>query len=70
VAAGDSPGVAELEAAGLYDRNAADASQHLALLEYLIELGVSVDEMLAVPAVELPSAWARSRGRPRCWSIS
>ncbi len=55
MAAGDRPGPAELEAAGLYDPNAADAEQHLALLEYLIDAGVTVDEMLVEPTNELPA---------------
>jgi class 3 adenylate cyclase len=39
-------GAAELEAAGLYDPNAPDAAERLALLEYLLGLGATVDDLV------------------------
>jgi adenylate cyclase len=41
------PGPAELEAAGLYDPDAADAAERLALLEYFIDLGATLEELVA-----------------------
>jgi adenylate cyclase len=48
------PGPAELEAAGIYDPNADDASQHLLLLEYLVDLGATIDDLRATNRGELP----------------
>jgi class 3 adenylate cyclase len=45
--ADDRPGPAELRAAGLYDPDADDASGRLALFEYLIGLGATLDDLLA-----------------------
>jgi adenylate cyclase len=42
------PGPAELQAAGLYDPDAPDAAEHLALLEYLAGLGASIEELVEV----------------------
>lgn len=50
----DRPGAAELEAAGLFDPAAADAPQQLALLEYLVSLGATIDDLLAARPDELP----------------
>jgi adenylate cyclase len=50
----DRPGPAELEVAGLYDPDADDAPQHLALLEYLVGLGATVDDLVAAKPGELP----------------
>jgi class 3 adenylate cyclase len=46
--------VAELEAAGLFDSAADDAPEHLALLEYLVSLGATIDDLLAARPGELP----------------
>jgi adenylate cyclase len=54
VAEDERPGPAELEAAGLYDPSAGDAPQRLALLEYLLDLGATLDDMVAEPPAELP----------------
>ena len=48
------PGRAELEAAGLYDPDAEDASAHLALLEYLVGIGATLDDLLTAKPGELP----------------
>lgn len=48
------PDQVELEAAGLYDRAADDAPQRLALLEYLISLGATIDDLVAAKPGELP----------------
>ncbi len=48
------PGPAELEAAGIYDPNADDASEHLLLLEYLVDLGATIDDLRATNRGELP----------------
>jgi adenylate cyclase len=48
------PGPAELEAVGLYDPDADDASDRLALLEYLIGLGATIDDLVAAKPGELP----------------
>ncbi|HTD49357.1 MAG TPA: adenylate cyclase regulatory domain-containing protein [Acidimicrobiia bacterium] len=48
------PGPAELEAAGLYEPEADDASSRLALLEYLISLGATLEELTAAEPDELP----------------
>ncbi|MDP9331683.1 MAG: adenylate/guanylate cyclase domain-containing protein [Actinomycetota bacterium] len=50
----DGPGPAELEAAGLYDPEAEDAPQHLALLEYLVGLGATIDDLVTAKPGELP----------------
>jgi adenylate cyclase len=44
---GPAPGANDFEAAGLYDPEAEDAPQRLALLEYLVELGATIDDLLA-----------------------
>ena len=48
------PGPTELEAAGLYDPDAEDASQHLALLEYLVGLGATMGDLVAAKPGEFP----------------
>jgi adenylate cyclase len=48
------PGRDELEAAGLYDPGADDASGRLALLKYLIGLGATIDDLVAAKPGELP----------------
>jgi len=50
----DRPGVAELAAAGLVDQDAEDAPQQLALLDYLVGLGATIDELVAARPGELP----------------
>lgn len=50
----DRPGAAELEAAGLFDPNAVDAPQRLALLDYLLDLGATIDDLIATNPGELP----------------
>jgi adenylate cyclase len=50
----ERPGPAELEAAGLYDPNADDASEYLLLLEYLVGLGATIDDIRATNPGELP----------------
>jgi adenylate cyclase len=50
----DGPGPAELEAAGLYDPHREDASEQLALLEYLVGLGATLDDLLAANPDEYP----------------
>jgi len=50
----DRPGAAELAAAGLIDPDAEDAAQQLALLDYLVGLGATVDELVAARPGELP----------------
>jgi class 3 adenylate cyclase len=52
--ADERPGPAELEAAGLYDPDADDASEHLLLLEYLVGLGATIDDLRATNPGELP----------------
>ncbi len=44
----------DLVAAGVYDPNAPDAPERLALLEYLVGLGATVDDLRSVPPGELP----------------
>jgi adenylate cyclase len=48
------PGAAELEAAGLFDPDAPDAPQQLALLDYLLDVGATIDDLLAAKPGELP----------------
>lgn len=48
------PDPAEFEVAGLYDPDADDAPQHLALLEYLVGLGATIDDLVAAKPGELP----------------
>jgi adenylate cyclase len=50
----DRPGAAELEAAGLFDPDAEDAPQQLALLDYLVSLGATIDELVSARPGELP----------------
>lgn len=47
VASGERPTVEELVALGLYDPDGELAAERLALIEYLFELGATVDELLA-----------------------
>jgi class 3 adenylate cyclase len=47
-------GAAELEAAGVFDPAAADARQQLALLEYVVSLGATIDDLRAARPGELP----------------
>ena len=49
-----APGRAELEAAGLYDPDAGNADEVLELLEYLVGLGATIDDLLATKPDELP----------------
>jgi class 3 adenylate cyclase len=49
------PGPAELEAAGLYDPESGDAPERLALLEYVLQIGVTIDELVAAKPGELPA---------------
>ncbi len=56
---------AEYEAAGLYDPDAADAVERLALLSHLVERGVSVEQMREADAVgSLHSAASDATVRP------
>ncbi len=55
----DRPGAAELEAAGLFDPDAADAPQQLALLDYLLDVGATIDDLLAANPGELPAVASR-----------
>lgn len=48
------PDVAELERAGLYEPSAPDAAERLALLEYLIGRGATLDDLLADGPDDLP----------------
>jgi adenylate cyclase len=48
------PGPAELEAAGLYEPGADDAASRLALLEYLVGLGATLEDLAAAKPDELP----------------
>jgi len=48
------PGPAELEAAGVYEPDSDDAPSRLALLEYLIGLGATLEELAAAEPDELP----------------
>ncbi len=50
----------DLEAAGLYEPGSAGASERLALLEYLIEIGVTLDELVAAPPDDLPLVASRT----------
>lgn len=50
----DRPGPTEFEAAGLYDPRSADADEALALLEYLVGLGATIDDLAAATPGELP----------------
>ena len=50
----DRPGPTELEAAGLYDPEADGAAQNLALLEYLVGLGATLDDLVTAKPGELP----------------
>jgi len=54
VAHDKQPGPAELEAAGLYDPEVDDASEHLSLLEYLVGLGATIDDLRGTNRGELP----------------
>jgi class 3 adenylate cyclase len=47
-------GAHELEVAGLYDPRAPDAADRLAVLEYLVGLGATVDDLAAARPGELP----------------
>lgn len=50
----DRPGVAELQAAGLFDPEAVDAPQQLALLDYLLDVGATIDDLVDAAPGELP----------------
>ena len=50
----ETPGPAELAAAGLYDVDAADAPQRLALFEYLVSLGATLEDLAAANPDALP----------------
>ena len=47
MASTDPPRTEELVAAGLYDPDAEDASERLALLQYLVGLGATIDDLVA-----------------------
>ena len=49
------PGPREFEAAGLYDPDAPDAEDRLALLEYLASIGATIDDFALVQDFELPA---------------
>jgi class 3 adenylate cyclase len=51
----DRPDRAEFEALGLYDPSADDASHRLALLEYLVGLGATIEDLVATRPDELPA---------------
>ncbi len=53
------PGAAEFESAGLYDPTAGDAPERLAVLEYLVGVGASIDDLLAVRPDELGSVGSK-----------
>jgi len=48
------PGPADFEAAGLYEPGADDAASRLALLEYLVGLGATLEDLAAAQSDELP----------------
>ncbi|HTL87635.1 MAG TPA: adenylate/guanylate cyclase domain-containing protein [Acidimicrobiia bacterium] len=52
---GTRPGVEEFEAAGLYDPDAPNADGKLALLEYLVSIGATIEDFALVGENELPS---------------
>jgi class 3 adenylate cyclase len=52
-------GAAELEHAGLYDPGAPDAAERLALLEYLLGLGATVDELVEAGSAGFPLVASR-----------
>ena len=53
------PGAAELEASGLYDPAAPDAADRLALLEYLLGLGATVEELVDAGTAGFPLVASR-----------
>ena len=55
----DRPTAADLEAAGLFDPDAADAPQQLALLDYLLDVGATMDDLLEAGPGELPIVGSR-----------
>ncbi len=62
-----APEAAELEAAGLYDPAAPGAAERLALLQYLLGVGATIDDLVAAPRDELPllasslALWGRGK---------
>lgn len=50
----ERPSADELAAAGLFDPDAEDAAQQLALLDYIIGLGATIDDLVAAKPGELP----------------
>jgi class 3 adenylate cyclase len=52
-------GAAELEAAGLYDPAAPNAADQLALLEYLLGLGATIDDLVAAGPLNYPIVASR-----------
>jgi adenylate cyclase len=55
----DRPGADELVAAGLFDPDAVNAPQQLALLDYLLDLGATLDDLVAAKPGELPLVGSR-----------
>jgi len=55
----ERPTVAELQAAGLFDPDAPDATQLLALLNYLLDVGATIDDLLEAGPGELPLVGSR-----------
>ncbi|HZJ25659.1 MAG TPA: adenylate cyclase regulatory domain-containing protein [Acidimicrobiia bacterium] len=53
------PGPAEFEVAGLYDLGTDSVPQRLALLEYLVGLGATIDDLVAARPGELPLVASR-----------
>jgi adenylate cyclase len=51
----ERPGRAEFEANGLYDSSSDGAAQRLALLEYLVGLGATIEDLVATRPDELPA---------------
>jgi len=54
-----TPGKVELEAAGLYDPAAPDAADRLAVLEYMLGLGATVEELAAAGPAGFPLVVSR-----------
>jgi len=60
---GTPPGAEELQAAGLYDPAAPDAAGRLALLEYLVGIGATVDDLVGAG----PDGWIVLASRIGLW---
>jgi hypothetical protein len=58
------PGPAELEAKGLYEPDAEDAAERLALLEFLVGLGATISLLRS------PVSFRYSRRRSHCGVIA